>query len=229
VQLGAIRKLVTEAADHGLVPADLAASVLRVQGAKRRGARAGNWLTLEQARDLLAVPDANTLKGKRNRAMLALLLGCALRRGELAQLCVEQIQQREARWAIVDLVGKGRRVRTVPVPAWVKQAVDLWTAAAGIVRGRIFRGVQKADRVWGEGLTPEAVWGVVESAARQIGIEKLAPHDLRRTCAKLCRRAGGDLQQIQFLLGHASIQTTERYLGTGQELATAVNDRLEIL
>jgi integrase len=178
--------------------------------------------------DRLVVPDGHTLKGKRDRAMLAILLGCALRRGELAALGVEQIQQREARWVIVDLVGKGRRVRTVPVPAWVKQAVDLWTSAARIAAGRIFGAVQKADRVWGEGLTPEAVWGVVEGAARQIGIEKLAPHDLRRTCAKLCRRAGGDLQQIQFLLGHASIQTTERYLGTGQELATAVNDRLEL-
>jgi integrase len=208
---------------------DLVASVLRVQGAKRRGTRAGNWLTLEQARDLLAVPDANTLKGKRDRAMLALLLGCALRRGELAALCMEQIEMREARWVIVDLVGKGRRVRTVPVPAWVKQTLDSWTASSGIAAGRVFRAVQKAGSVWGEGLTPEAVWGVVESAAREIGIERLAPHDLRRTCAKLCRRAGGDLQQIQFLLGHASIQTTERYLGTGQELVTAVNDRLEIL
>jgi integrase len=136
---------------------------------------------------------------------------------------------RDARWVIVDLVGKGRRVRTVPVPAWVKQAIDEWCAAAAITGGSVFRAVQKADRVWGEGLSPEAIWGVVEGCAREIGIEKLAPHDLRRTCAKLCRRAGGDLQQIQFLLGHASIQTTERYLGTEQELVTAVNDRLEIL
>ena len=54
----------------------------------------------------------------------------------------------------------------------------------------------------------------------------LAPHDLRRTCAKLCRKSGGDLEQIQMLLGHASIQTTERYLGSRQNLKEAVNDRL---
>ena len=63
--------------------------------------------------------------------------------------------------------------------------------------------------------------------ARQTGlVNKLAPHDMRRTCAKLCRAAGGDLEQIQFLLGHASIQTTERYLGSRQNLKEAVNDRL---
>jgi len=59
-------------------------------------------------------------------------------------------------------------------------------------------------------------------------LDKLAPHDLRRTCARLCHLAGGELDQIQFLLGHASIQTTERYLGCNQELRVAVNDRLGI-
>jgi integrase len=59
-------------------------------------------------------------------------------------------------------------------------------------------------------------------------IEKLAPHDLRRTCARLCHLAGGELDQIQFLLGHVSIQTTERYLGCQQKLRVAVNDTLGI-
>jgi len=70
------------------------------------------------------------------------------------------------------------------------------------------------------------VWVVVEQAAREIGIERFGAHDLRRTCAKLCRKADGDLKQIKFLLGHASIQTTERYLGSEQEIAVAVNDTL---
>ena len=64
--------------------------------------------------------------------------------------------------------------------------------------------------------------------ARETKLGKLAPHDLRRTCAKLCRKAGGDLEQIQMLLGHASVQTTERYLGTEQALVSAVNDGLEL-
>ena len=67
---------------------------------------------------------------------------------------------------------------------------------------------------------------VVEQSAKQIGIERFGAHDLRRTCAKLCRKAGGDLEQIKFLLGHSFIQTTERYLGSEHDIAVAVNDIL---
>ena len=67
---------------------------------------------------------------------------------------------------------------------------------------------------------------VVKAAAAQAGIDNLAPHDLRRTCARLCHLAGGELEQIQFLLGHASVQTTERYLGCKQKLRQAVNDTM---
>jgi integrase len=68
-------------------------------------------------------------------------------------------------------------------------------------------------------------WSLAE--AREMA-RKLAPHDLRRTCARLCHLAGGELDQIQFLLGHVSIQTTERYLGCKQKLRDAVNDRMGI-
>jgi integrase len=87
--------------------------------------------------------------------------------------------------------------------------------------------VNKGGRVTGEFIADEkAVWQMVLKYARETALGKLSQHDLRRTCAKLCRKAGGDLEQIQMLLGHASIQTTERYLGTDQNLATAVNDAL---
>ena len=122
--------------------------------------------------------------------------------------------------------GKGNRVRSVAVPAWVKAAIDAWTTAAGITEGKIFRAVRKGGKVWGEDLTPGAVLQIVQQYARAMGLEKLAPHDMRRTCAKLCRKRGGDLEQIKFLLGHASIQTTERYLGAEQDFISAVNDNL---
>jgi integrase len=80
--------------------------------------------------------------------------------------------------------------------------------------------------VWGDGITPKAIWHIVKAAAKRAGIRDLAPHDLRRTCARLCHLAGGELEQIQFLLGHASVQTTERYLGCKQKLSQAVNDNL---
>ena len=90
----------------------------------------------------------------------------------------------------------------------------------------MFRAINKGGRVYGDGLTANVIWSIVQGYAAEIGEPKLAPHDLRRTCAKLCRAAGGDLEQIQLLLGHASIQTTERYLGTRQNLIQAVNDHL---
>lgn len=226
VQLAAIRKLAREAADNGLLAPEFAAGIGKVPGARPEGPRAGNWLTREQARFLLTLPDPATGKGKRDRALLALLLGCGLRRDELVRLRVDDLQQREGRWVLVDLLGKGRRRRTVPVPAWVKAWLDAWTLAAGVSSGCLFRAINKGGHVWGHGLTANVIWSVVQSYAAQIGIPKLAPHDLRRTCAKLCRAAGGDLEQIQLLLGHASIQTTERYLGTKQNLVEAVNDHL---
>ena len=117
---------------------------------------------------------------------------------------------------IVDLVGKGGHVRTVPIPSWVKLAVDAWTKAAGITEGRVFRTINKAGRVWGDGMSPKVLWDVVRAAARRASIENLAPHELRRTCARLCHLAGGELEQIQFLLGHVSVQTTERYWGASR-------------
>ena len=123
---------------------------------------------------------------------------------------------------IADLVGKGGHVRTVPMPAWVKATVDAWTASAGITDGAVFRAIHKVGRVWGHGMTAKVLWDVVRAAAAAAGINKLAPHDLRRTCARLCHLAGGELDQIQFLLGHVSIQTTERYLGSKQKLRCAV-------
>jgi integrase len=225
VRLAAVRRLAYEASDTGLLSPDLAAGIRRVKGAKRLGVRIGNWLTVEQCRTLLR-PTSSSHRAKRDSAILALLLGCGLRRAELVGLEYEDFQMREDHWVIADLIGKGRHIRTVPVPGWVKHALDAWTEAAGIVSGTIFRRVNRLDEVWGDGLTPKAVWHVVKGAARRAGIKDLAPHDLRRTCARLCHLAGGELEQIQFLLGHASVQTTERYLGCKQKLRHAVNDNM---
>jgi len=226
VRLAAMRKLVTEARRNGMLDAEEAANLTEVPNIRQQGTRLGNWLTRDQAKELLAVPDRLTIKGKRDYAILALLVGCALRRHELAELEVEKIQMREGRWVIADLRGKGGRVRTVAIPIWVKHAIDAWMIAGKVEDGRLLRPVLKGGKVRGETLTDWSVWSVVEQSARQIGIERLGAHDLRRTCAKLCRKNGGDLEQIKFLLGHSSIQTTERYLGSEQEIAVAVNDGL---
>ena len=109
----------------------------------QKGTRLENWLTRELAKELLAVPDRSTLKGKRDYVILALLVGCALRRNELA-----------------DLEGKGRRIRTVAIPIWVKQGINAWMIAAGIEDGRLLRSVSKSGKVNRDTLSDWAVWSV---------------------------------------------------------------------
>jgi integrase len=228
LRLAAVRRIAYEAADSGLLSPELAAGIRRVKGVRRIGVRVGNWLTADQSKRLLSTSNRNDLRGKRNHAMLAFLVGCGLRRGELLALTMRSIQLREEHWVIADLLGKAGHIRTIPIPVWVKGALNEWTTASGITEGCIFRSINKAGRIWGTGMTPKVLWEVVRQAAKAAEIERLAPHDLRRTCARLCHLAGGQLDQIQFLLGHLSIQTTERYLGCKQQLRDAVNDKLGI-
>jgi integrase len=154
------------------------------KGIPQLGRRAGNWLIASEGEKLLSGFDPLSLRGKRDAATISLLLGCGLRRSEVVGLRVDTIQRREDHWAIVDLVGKGGRVRTVPIPVWVKTAIDRWAESVPVVSGKLFRSIRK------------------------------------------CHAAGGELEQIQFLLGHASVQTTERYIGCKQDLSRAVNNRL---
>ena len=226
VRLAAMRKLVSEARRNGMLSAEAAGNLSDIPNVQQRGNRLGNWLTKEQVKELLTVPDRSTLMGKRDFCILALLVGCALRREELATLDLDLIQLRENRWVIADLCGKGKRLRTVAIPLWVKQSINTWTSAAKIEDGPLLRSIRKGGKHLGRSLSAWAIWSVVERSAKQIGFPKLAPHDLRRTSAKLCRKAGGDLEQIKFFLGHSSIQTTERYLGSEQDIAVAVNDNL---
>ena len=180
IGMSAIRKLAAEAADNGLLAPELAAGISRVKSAKTQGIRVGNWLSLRQAQALLSAPDITTLRGLRDRAILAVLLGCGLRRSEVAAFTFNHLQQRDGRWCIVDLVGKHGRVRTAPMPTWVKVAIDAWASPAGLVYGPVFRSVNRADRVTGFGLGEKVVWQLIKPYALVAGVPGIAPHDLRR-------------------------------------------------
>jgi integrase len=131
LRLAAIRRVAYEAADAGLLSPELAAGIRRVKGVRRLGVRLGNWLTADQGRRLLRHSDLMTVRERRNHAMLAVLIGCGLRRGELLALRLESLQKREEHWVIADLVGKGGHVRTVPVtpPGSSRRARSRPTAA----------------------------------------------------------------------------------------------------
>lgn len=225
-RLCALRKLASEANDNGLIKNTVAAGISRVKGVTQQGVRAGNWLSREQAQALLEAPNPNTLKGKRDRAILAVMLACGLRREEVSNLTFEHVQLRDNRWCIVDILGKHGRVRTIPMPAWTKTTIDTWAQAAGISTGRIFRAVYcygKTMQPTSKGISSQVIYKILKDYSHGI-----APHDLRRSFARLARKGGSPLEQISLSLGHADLKTTMRYLGTIQDLTDAPCDHVGI-
>src|SRR5258705_850174 len=182
-QLAAVRRLAHEASDSGLLSPELAAGISRVKGVKQLGFRAGNWLSAEQSSEVLKRACGNSMRAKRDYAMLALLLGCGVRRSELVGLELDEIQMRQGHWAVVDLIGKGGHIRTVPIPQWVKAALDQWVVAARVTEGRIFRAVARAGKVWGKGISQNVVWYVVKGCCERAGLEHIAP----QTCGEPAR------------------------------------------
>ena len=237
LKLAAIRKLAAEMVDNATIDPMVANGIKNTKGIRAGGRRSGNWLTIESAQELLLLPDTRTLAGKRDRAILAVMVGCGLRRSEVASLTIDKIQLRDARWVLIDITGKGNKIRTVPMPVWAKVAIDDWLAASGIKDGRLFRAINKRGRLSGKrdtgkgisggDMSDQAIANVVAKYARKLGAN-LAAHDLRRTFAKLAYRNGAGLDQIQLTLGHASIKTTENYLGVEQDLTTAPCDYISL-
>lgn len=198
IALAAVRLLAREANARGIL-SDVAMGALeRIKGAKRSGERLGTWLEVPAVELLL-----EAAQGPRDRALIACMVGCGLRRAEVCSLDWAQWQQRGQRWLWVDIAGKGGRVRSVPAPEWVAEYVEAYRAGAS---GRVFPfGVDTA-------------YLIVRDTARTAGLGEVRPHDLRRSYAQLSRNGGASLEQIQQTLGHASIQTTERYLNKNLEL-----------
>lgn len=199
VSLAAVRLLAREANARGLLDDVTLGALERIRGVKRSGDRIGNWLELHQVEILL-----DAAGNSRDKALIACMVGCGLRRAEVCALEWSQWQRRGERWIICDLVGKGGRVRSVPAPEWVAEHVEAYRASATV--GRVYE------------IGPDTAYLIVRDTARAAGLGEVRPHDLRRTCARLMRSAGVPIEQIQMILGHASIQTTERYLGSSLEL-----------
>src|ERR1700689_251425 len=143
LHLSAIRRLADESAESGWLSPELGIGIRRVKGVKRLGRKMGNWLTRNEAQELVNAASNANLRGWRDGAIVGLLLGCGLRRSEVVGLDLDQLQSREGRWVILNLVGKEARLRTVPVPSWSKHLLDTWLSHSGVSEGRVFRRVSK--------------------------------------------------------------------------------------
>lgn len=228
--LVAVRSLLIEAAEMDLLDARQAERAAGVEGVKQRGERLGNWLSKREAQRLLDVVDVDTLKGKRDLAILGVLLFCGLRRSELAGVRCGQLQQREGHDVVADINGKHGRVRTVKLPVAVRRVIDVWLDASGrklrddaLVFVAIRKGGHLAE---GESITAQALYNLVKEYGAAISRPELTPHDLRRTFAKLARQGQAALEEISLTLGHASLETTQRYLQMEVNLDDSAPDRV---
>src|SRR5262245_40562940 len=229
-QLNAIRFYVKNLADRGQMPAGEAVTICNVKGLKVKGRKLGKWLSVEEAEKILNTPDVSTPLGLRDRAILGLLIGAGLRRSEAATLQRQQIEKRGGRWMLVGVSGKHGRTRNVPIADWVKALIDVWAERAGIESGYLFRAVyRRADderlRLEDKPLTPSAIFYIVERYGDRASL-RLAPHDCRRTFARLAFEGDAPVAQIQLALGHANQVTTENYINATQDLQMSPSDVL---
>jgi integrase len=226
-RLSAIRKAVSNAADKTLLDLAAAMEIIRIASLPRSSVSEAFSLSTADAERLINAPVLSTLKGVRDRALLALLVGCALRPSELVEIRAEDIQARTGQWVVENVVGLRGHSRTVAIPTWAKVAVDAWLEDGQVLSGPVFCAIDRLGKIANRSLSAQSVLPIVSAYGRGIGID-VRPHDLRRTCAQLCRLKGGELDQIQLLLGHASVQTTERYLGARRGVVSAPNRRLRL-
>jgi len=228
IRLCAIRSFAREAVDLGIWPDSVPLDFTKVKKIPLRGVRTGIWLTLEQAQRLIDAPDVTKKKGLRDRAVLSVLLGCGLRRSEMIVLTVDHLQVRSGIWVLANVLGKRSKLRTIVLPDWTRAAIDEYLGAYEITSGFLFRPVIKNGEMLNEQMHPRTIGRIVKLYGAQCRLPGIAPHDMRRTYAKLAYQYGARLDQIQINLGHQSLTTTQKYLGIDLDLGAGPGTYLDI-
>lgn len=208
--LSVIKRVAHEASELGELGWEDAIAIKSISGKKVLGQHTGRWLRVEDVADVLELPSQHTHQGLRDRAILALLFGCGLRRAELVSLCVEHLDAQVTQ--IQNLAGKGGRVRTVGIPDWASAAVQAWLRASNIKTGPVIRSISQ-DGTMNGSITPAGIWLIIAGYSKEYGVA-FAPHDCRRTMARLAADGGASAETIQKTLGHSSIVTTQRYINS---------------
>lgn len=229
----AIKRFARELYYQQLIPFEAWQGINDIKGEKVHKAKAPNWLTLRQLQELMSLPPM-TLHGARDRALLATVAGCGLRRAELCSLKISSIEQRSGRWVFI-VIGKGGKLRIVPIPNGIKVVIDEWLELRSKHYGEwkvpadsyLFIPVLQGGTIKERQLHDHTIYDTVKLYGEALGVLSLAPHDLRRTYARLTRELGADIDQIRYVLGHASIDTTQLYIGDNQRLDKSPGDLLE--
>jgi integrase len=194
-----------------------------IQAPAPKGKRFHTWLTAEQVTQITNIPDRGTMEGMRDYIVLATLLATGLRREEFCNMKFSHIRQQGSRY-IIDVLGKGAKKRTIPISAVLSGHLKTWERMAGgefVARSLV-------NGILGDRLSPSGVYNLVRRYGAMIGADEAATHDTRRTYATLGLNAGVPITQISVLLGHESIDTTQRYLNLELDLTTTISDYIPI-
>lgn len=189
-----------------------------------KGTKAHNWLSQSQVKRMLDSCEQD-IRGQRDRLGLGFLVAAGLRREEAVNLRFEDVRLQPIKGKIRTVLavrGKGSKDRVVPISDALANAIDEWAKVVG-GKGRILRSLGM-NREPGDSLSGQGLFEIVRKRGQAIGKPNLAPHDLRRTYAQLGYEAGVPITQISRLLGHASVETTQRYLNLDLDLETTVSD-----
>jgi len=190
-----------------------------------KGTKGHTWLSQAQVRRLVSLPDTSTISGRRDKIALGLLAAAGLRRDEAVRLRFDDIALLpigDQFRTVLNVTGKGARARSVPVSNALAADIEAWAAETGGT-GRVLRSVNKSGKL-GASLSAISLFKIVNSYGKELGIDTLAPHDLRRTYAQLGYEAGIPITQISKLLGHASVKTTQGYLNLDLDLTATISD-----
>lgn len=224
--LSAVKKLAKEAQYAGLISSEVQRGIDDIPGVKILGTKQGSRLTEAEILALLRLPRRGTVTGKRDLVVLELLFYAGLRREEVALVRMEHVNRIEGRPALVNLYGKGGRVRTVPIPEFLLEHIQEWVDAAGITEGHICRNITRHGHIGEKMMSGKGIYNILTGYARMIGKDDVTPHSVRRTMGSLARKAGVELDQIQQVYGHASVAMTQHYLGGTLNIQNAVCDSL---
>lgn len=225
--LSSLRGVMGEAWNLGLLGAEEYHRAVGVRGVKGSRLPRGRSLKREEIRLLFVVCARDpSSAGLRDAALVAVLYGAGLRRAEAAGLDVGDYDAESGSLRV--RAGKGNKDRLTYVQGNAALALDVWLDVRGREAGGIFLPIHRTGKIRPGRLVEQSVYDILRKRAMEAAIPSFSPHDLRRSFAGDLLDAGADISTVQQLLGHASVQTTQRYDRRGERVKRLAVTRLDV-